>query len=176
MIKKVLGISILVGLTAVLIFGAINRTQAKNSDHETRPLASGAGTYRQGGGQGAGQGAFQPGIRNQGGYDQQPLAGGNPQAEVDNWTSVEGTVMSADSSQVLVTLSNGEALEIAGRAWSYAQENSFSMQNGDQLRLTGFYEDNELEIGTIENLTNGTTIRIREQSGRSLWAGRGRQG
>lgn len=176
MFKKALGITILLVFAVILIFGAVNRTQAKNSAHETSSLAAESNQYRQAGGLGAGGSASRPGIGNRDDHDQQPLVEGNPQAEVDSWIGVEGTVTSVDSSQVFVSLLDGSSLEIAGRAWSYAQENGFSIQNGDRLRLTGFFENNELEVGSIENLTQGVSIQLREQSGRPLWAGRGRQG
>lgn len=175
MFKKIFGISILALLTAVLIFGAINRTQAKSSNRETTLQASEPGVYRQGNGLGSNKKFSQSGYHNQSEHDQQLLAGQYSQAEVDSGISISGTVASADSSQVTVTLSNGETVEIAGRAWSYARENGFSLQNGDLLRLTGFYENKEFEIGSIENLTSGVSIQIREPSGRPYWAGRGRQ-
>jgi hypothetical protein len=33
-----------------------------------------------------------------------------------------------------------------------------------------------LEVGTVENLSSGTQVQLRETSGRPLWAGRGRGG
>lgn len=55
MLKKVLGISMLAGLTAVLIFGAINRTLARNISHSTSGQAVKSNFSRQAQGHGAGQ-------------------------------------------------------------------------------------------------------------------------
>lgn len=48
---------------------------------------------------------------------------GNPQAEVDEWILVEGEVTAMDSTQISLTLTDGQAVEIYGRPWTYAQEN-----------------------------------------------------
>lgn len=98
------------------------------------------------------------------------------QAAVDEWIKLEGTVSAVDDTTLTVTTAEGEVLTIENRAWTFAQEEGFSVQPGDNLRMTGFYEDGELEVGTIENLTAGTMIQLREESGRPLWAGRGRRG
>lgn len=107
------------------------------------------------------------------GNSQPSLSSGNTQAQVEDWISLEGYVTSADTSQVLVSLLDGETADFSGRAWTFAQESGFALQMGDRLRLTGFYEDTDLEVGSIDNLTSGISIQIREQSGRPLWAGRG---
>ncbi len=219
MFKKIIGITILVGLVAVLIFGAINRTQAKGTWGEAnfRGNQSGYGQrYANGSnppvqsndGVITGQGnrwfqsnenttldqdnpGSQPGTgfgRGQGnqlnqsgaGYSRGAGAGdptlGNPLAEVDEWINVEGEVTAVDSTLVTVALADGQVVEIYGRPWTYAQENGFSVQVGDRLLLTGFYEDNLLEVGAIQNLTTGASIQVREENGRPLWAGRGRRG
>ena len=176
MMKKVFAISILAVLSAVLVFGAINRTTARSSDSDQTQQGSGSGARRQGGEVRVNQGSSQQGNRTQNGHDQQPLSYDNAQAQVDSWTTISGSVISADNSLVTVELETGESVEIAGRAWSYARENGFSVLTGDLLQMTGFYEDGELKIGSITDLTSGASVQIREQSGRPLWAGRSRNG
>ena len=80
--------------------------------------------------------------------------------------------MSADAA--VIAASTGDAIILDGRAWSFAQEAGFSMQAGEEVSLTGFYEEGEFEIGVVEDLTSGQTIQLREQSGRPAWAGNGR--
>lgn len=205
MFKKVLGVTLLVGLVAVLIFGAINRTQAKGSRGEAGNLGAHSNPGRQGYASGQGYRAnqangvvsprgsrwsqpvdevtlgkayqFNPSgsgySRGRGGGD--PTTG-NPQAEVEEWLNLEGVVTGVDPTLLSVTLEDGSLVEINGRAWTFAQENGFSPQVGDRLLLTGFYENADLEVGAIQNLATGTSIQIRQENGRPLWAGRGRQG
>jgi len=40
--------------------------------------------------------------------------------------------------------------------------------------VTGFYEDGEFKAGTVENLTTGETIVLRDEAGRTMWPGQGR--
>ena len=111
------------------------------------------------------------------GYPEAPGDGeGTGLAEVDEWLELSGTVSSVDASLMAVQMDNGELVEMAGRPWSFAQEQGFVAQAGDPLLLTGFYEDGEFEVGQLENLTTGLAVTIREPSGRPLWAGGGRRG
>lgn len=192
MFKKIVGISLLVGFAAVLILGAVNRTLAKDGGNEPRSLsAASSGETRafendqdqypaqNGGGNRGGQ----SGRTTEYGYGERGTAretqpnSPSPQAQVDEWVVIEGSVDSVDSTLAVISLENGSTLEITGRPWSFALENGYALQAGDQVRLTGFYEDAErFEVGTIENLTQGTSFQVRDQDGRPLWAGRGRQG
>ncbi len=221
MFKKIIGITILIGLVAVLIFGAINRTQAKAAQGERSYTGAIAGHDPQGSIRGRGNQAvrpnggiiagqvnrwsqtddevtaaqeirpFQPGSGNGrvqenrfnqagAGYSRGNGGGdpalGNPQAEVDEWINLEGEVTAVDTTLLTITLADGQVIEVYGRPWSYAQENGFSLQVGDRVLLTGFYEGATLEVGAIQNLATGSSIQIREENGRPLWAGRGRQG
>ena len=192
MVKKIIGISLLVGFAAVLILGAVNRTLAKDGGNEPRALSAESseeshafennqGEYSAQTGEGYRGG--QSGKTSEYGYSErgsvretQPNSP-SPQAQVDEWVVIEGSVESADSTLAIISLQDGSTLEITGRPWSFALENGYALQAGDQVRLTGFYEDAErFEVGTIENLTQGTSFQIRDQDGRPLWAGRGRQG
>ncbi len=101
---------------------------------------------------------------------------GTGQAEVDEWLTLSGTVTNADASLLAVKLDNGELVEMIGRPWSYAQGEGFTASTGDAVTLLGFYENDEFEVGRIDNLTTGLSVAIRDESGRPLWAGGGRRG
>jgi hypothetical protein len=78
---------------------------------------------------------------------------------------------------MLVTLEDNTTLEVANRAWRYAQEQGFTPQQSDPIRLTGFYEsDDHFEVSLIENLGGGESIQIRDENGRPMWAGNRRGG
>jgi len=101
---------------------------------------------------------------------------GAGQAQVDQWLTVQGTVTWVDSNGLIVQSSGGGEVAVENRPWWFAQEQGFSAQVGDQLSLVGFYENDDFEVGQITNVTSGQTVPIREESGRPLWAGRGRRG
>jgi hypothetical protein len=65
---------------------------------------------------------------------------------------------------------------VESRAWWFAQEQDFGTEAGNGVRLVGFYEGDAFEVGQIVDTTLGKTVLIRDDSGRPLWAGRGRRG
>ena len=157
--KVVLGL-LLVGLIGILVAGAVTRTLAKTGSEEG---------YGRGQGNGGGQGNGQGDIVRDG--DQT----GAGQAEVDEWLTLEGTVTSADADLLVVETADGE-VAVENRGWSYAQEQELVAQAGDEVVLTGFYENEVFEVGRIDNVTTGQTVTLRDETGRPMWAGRGRRG
>jgi len=171
MFKKIIVSAILVGLIAILAVGAINRTQAK-AYNETGFRQEVEGRVAQGGGQGWGASNR---TQSQDGLNAETF--GEGQAQISELVELTGQVTSVDSALLLVSAASGETVEIANRAWSFAQEQGFTPQVGDTLALTGFYEtDGRLEVSQIENLTSGETLALRDENGRPMWAGRGRRG
>jgi len=144
---------------------------------DVSPLnAAGQGQGGQGGGTGsAGQGQGGQGTGGgAGGQSGLAASGGDPQAEVAEWVTLQGTVQSVSVDEAVLVVSTGETIVLDGRAWSFAQQAGFSMQAGEQVSLTGLYEEGEFEIGMVEDLTSKQSIQLREQSGRPAWAGNGR--
>jgi hypothetical protein len=101
---------------------------------------------------------------------------GTGQAQVDAWLEVQGNVVSADADALIVQTADGAQVAVENRPWWFAQEQGFSAQVGDQVTLTGFYEEEAFEVGRIDDTTNGQTVLIRDETGRPMWAGRGRRG
>jgi hypothetical protein len=149
-----------------------------------RPAWAGAGRNAQGSNPG--------GYGNQGsvvnpqpnGREDAPGDGtGTGQAEVEEWLSLQGTVVSVDANALVVQTTSGEQVRVENRAWWFAQEQGFWTQAGHQVTLVGFYEGDDpsrdsgqrFEVGRIEDNTNGQTVLVREENGRPLWAGRGRR-
>ena len=127
-----------------------------------------------GGGQGA-QSAGAGGFDAEGNTDALGDGTGTGQAVVDEWLTLSGTVISVDADALVVQTAEGE-VTVENRPWWFAQESGFGAQVGDQVTLTGFYEDGAFEVGQIDDLTSGQTVSIRDENGRPGWAGRGRRG
>jgi hypothetical protein len=202
MLKKIVLGTLLVGLIGILVVGAVIRTMDKT---ERVAEASGrgygrngaeAGTYAAGGstrlttggstglttgGSSQGRGGYaQDG--NQGGYGGQGREDapgdqtGTSQANVEEWLTLQGTVVSVDADTLVVQTVSGEQVTMENRPWWFAQEQGFSAQVGDQVTLIGFYENDSFEVGQIDDITKGQTVLVRDENGRPLWAGRGRRG
>jgi hypothetical protein len=191
MLKKIVLGTLLVGLIGILVVGAVIRTMDKT---ERVAEASGrgygrngaeAGTYAAGGstrlttggsGQGFGQGGNQGGYGGRGREDAPGDQTGTGQANVEEWLTLQGTVVSVDADTLVVQTVSGEQVTMENRPWWFAQEQGFSAQVGDQVTLIGFYEGDDLEVGQIDDITKGQTVLVRDEDGRPLWAGRGRRG
>ena len=143
MLKKIVLGTILVGLSSVLVVGAINRTTAISERSETtsaRSQGEGArGQYSSGneaasGNQRGNGGNFQEsdeatsslnngnGRNGQGGQGNSD-GGGNQaalleaEAEVEEWLPLEGTVQSFTDQALALILPDGEQILVEGRAW-----------------------------------------------------------
>lgn len=174
MLKKIVSGTLFVGLVAVLVIGAANRTSARaesssEADHTvvTTEASNGEGLGVRGQGY-EGQGSEGQGYGR--GRDEAGLA----QADaVTGWVAVDGTVTEVTGEEIIVETEDGQTVSVGGRPWSYAQEQQFGVQVGDRLRLHGFYEGEELEVGRIENQRSGASAQMRDADGRPKWAGRG---
>lgn len=127
-------------------------------------------------GAGSGRGAQRQESRAGGGRAEAVATGDGFGLEhpADTWIPVSGTVVATDDGLTIETAEGEMALE-TGPTW-YWDENGIGLEAGDDVVLYGFYEGDDFEIGGIENLTSGETVRLRDDTGRPLWAGRGRWG
>ncbi len=99
---------------------------------------------------------------------------GEALAYAQEWLTLEGCVSTIDNDELLVSLTAGSELSVDGRAWSFAQENNFTTSVGNSLQLNGFYDGDGFEVSSINDLSSGESILLRDESGRPLWAGNGR--
>ena len=88
-------------------------------------------------------------------------AAGAQTEEVKDWLSIQGTVISVDDEEMVVELSGGEQIIVEGRAWSFSQESGFVVETGDQIQLTGFFEEGDFEVGGMENISWETSFQTR---------------
>jgi len=107
--KVILGI-LIVGLLGILIFGAMNRTNARLSDQE--------GWHN---GQQSGERGGQQGGRGGGQGNQLGRTDGVAQATAIQWVTLDGTVVSVASDRLLVRATSGEMVQVEGMPWSFAQ-------------------------------------------------------
>jgi hypothetical protein len=118
---------------------------------------------------GQGQGGQSQGGQGQGGTAN---AAGEPQAELEEWVTVEGTVL--QTLELVVETEGGETVQVGLGPSHYRDAQGFVLNVGDQVRISGYWEDGEFKAGEVENLTSGDTIVLRDAYGRPLWSGRGR--
>jgi hypothetical protein len=123
---------------------------------------------------GGGRQAYEPVGSDQQGVVGQGVSIG--QAEALELLNVRGTVVSVDTTSLVVETADGSQIEVQGRPWWFAQEQGFSAGIGDEVTLLGYSENGEFIASQLSNLATSTTVNIREEGGRPLWAGGGGRG
>jgi len=114
MIKRIFGWSLFVGLTAVLVSGAINRTQAIASEQGSVERNQGAGRLQESLNNGP-QISAQGNVQSQG---RSTLEGGvSLQNENLEWFSLLGSVSLVAADMLIVTTADESSMDITGRAW-----------------------------------------------------------
>lgn len=102
--------------------------------------------------------------------------GGNvpqPQAQVDEWITVEGSITAINRSQVTMRLTDNQTLTFQMGQPRFAESQQITLQIGDEISVLGFYEDDQFSAGEVTVLATGETIMLRDPNGRPLWAGPG---
>lgn len=109
-----------------------------------------------------------------GGYGRQGQGGTTDSAALpaEAWQTVDGIVVEAEDEIVLDTAEGKISFHLGPER--YREDQTYLPQEGDPVRLSGFWEDETFEAASIENLDTGRTLTLRDQTGRPLWAGRGR--
>ncbi|MBP8856667.1 MAG: hypothetical protein KBG60_01515 [Anaerolineaceae bacterium] len=205
MIKKILLGITFTALAGGLIYGGVNRTLAQTVDKEpvaqllrlekdlnnqerleenleikqgvgidNGSTGQGLGTGNDNDGGGYGNGSDKEGYEQSG--DGVPFGDGVPDAVVDEWVTLQGTVTAVDANLLEVTTSDGKVILVENRAWWFAQEQGLTLAAGDSVSLTGFYDDGVFEAGSITSLATSQTVSLRDADGRPLWSGRGNGG
>ncbi len=89
---------------------------------------------------------------------------------IDEIVSLDGVISYVDEIQMVVDTSDGQVL-VESRPWTFLVSLGFSASVGEELRMTGFYEDGVFEVMTIEQVSSGTVFILRDEDGRPMWAG-----
>ncbi len=102
--------------------------------------------------------------------------GGEGQLQVDEWITVEGTLMSFQGGNMTMSTSEGEILSFkTGQPRFFAEQNvTFSV--GDEVIVVGFYQGEQFQAGDITQVSTGLRVMLRDPNGRPLWAGQGNGG
>jgi hypothetical protein len=166
--------------------GAGKGQSGVNGDVQGQGVGQGNGTG-QGNGNGQGQISGQPvqaesdlyagSAVTAGGHGQGSRANGagsESLANVEGLETLQATVVEADDEHMLLFQGpEGTTLEITGRAWRFALENGLTVRQGDNLTISGFYDEEQFEPVVIVNNSSSQQVQVRETTGRPLWSGQG---
>lgn len=91
----------------------------------------------------------------------------------ETWEILEGTVLELEGNALTLDTLDGPSEVHLGPEW-YWEAQAVAIAIGDAVEVEGFYEGDAFEVAQITNLSNGDTAILRDETGRPLWAGRGR--
>jgi len=157
-LKKLFLWSLYAVFLGILLAGAAYRTSVKLADDEQAQNRGNASRQ-----QPAGETVLEPAVGSQ--------AAEEHESEIKENSVINGQVVSISNRGLSMQLSNGQMLNVTGRAWRYAQGFGFTAQNGDILWLEGFYENGHFEITRMINLNNAQSVDLRDGTGHPLWNG-----
>jgi hypothetical protein len=96
-----------------------------------------------------------------------------PQAQVDEWVTIEGTLMSYQGGNITMNTTEGELITFKTGQPRFFTEQNVSLQVGEEITVIGFYENGQFMAGEITQVTTGARVMLRDPNGRPLWAGPG---
>ena len=164
---------------------AQGRGQGQGQGNQGQDQEQGLGQGNQGQGQGnQGQGNQGQGQGNQGqgSQGQGQGAGGQGQGqgqgrvwqEIPEQVTIAGTVIQAPEIGIDMIVETDDVQVLVGTGPGYLAEQGFVIAMGDQVRVQGFWENEEFKAVTITLAADGQSIILRDEWGRPMWSGAGR--
>ena len=153
---KVIMWTVYVLIVGLLVFGAANRTSAK-TDQGT--LFGNMDEIVAGRGQGNAE------------YE---AADHEEILEEQDLVSLSGQIIAAGIEVLEIQTGTAGILEIEGQSWRFAQELGYVPGEGNEVIVQGFYENGEFEVSTIQDLTAELIFHLRDEYGKPMWGGGGR--
>lgn len=176
MIKKIVLWVVYAGVVGLLVFGAVNRTEAK-AESGIGEFKSLSESYQSELNKQDNFGNSQGEGRRDEGLGRGTGAEGNPEPEYQandedhEWYILRGSVHAISDELMEIELPEGEILLIEGQAWRYALSSGFESTMGNSLEVSGFFEDGEYKVSWIKDISTGLEVEIRDPNGRPNWAG-----
>lgn len=154
-----------------------------NGLQEVNPIEGNQGQGNQGQGN-QGQSSQDQGVQGQGNRNNSESNAQNRQqenlqnltAQAHEWLTITGSVLQAPAAGIDMILQTAEGEMLVGTGPDYLGAQGYVIQIGDELEVTGYWENDEFKVGTITNLADGSTITLRDELGRPFWSGAARGG
>lgn len=90
------------------------------------------------------------------------------------WETFEGTVVQVPDTgvELVIETTEGEQLVIGAGPLDLAAQ-SFSPEEGEVVRVMGYWEDGAFKAAQLTQLQTGQTLALRDEVGRPAWSGQG---
>jgi hypothetical protein len=97
----------------------------------------------------------------------------DPQAQVDEWVTLEGILMAFQSGYMTMSTADGEIVTFQTGQPRFFSSQGITFSVGDEIVVVGFYENDQFMAGDITQVSTGLRVLLRDPNGRPLWAGPG---
>ena len=98
----------------------------------------------------------------------------DPQQQVDEWFTLEGTLMSFLGGSMTMSTADGNIVVFKTGQPRFFAEQGVSFEVGDEIVVVGYYDANgQLVAGDITQVATGARVMLLDPNGRPLWAGPG---
>lgn len=99
---------------------------------------------------------------------------GTGQTPVDEWFTLEGTLMSFQGGSMTMSAADGSIVAFKTGQPRFFAEQGVTFQVGDQITVVGYYDANgQFSAGDITQVSTGSRVMLLDPNGRPLWAGPG---
>jgi hypothetical protein len=98
---------------------------------------------------------------------------GEPQAQVDEWVTIEGFVIAHQGGNMTIQTADDEVVSFQSGQPRFFTEQGVTISVGDEISVLGFWNGDQFTAGEITLLATGERIMLRDPNGRPLWAGSG---
>lgn len=138
-------------MTVALADGQILRLRTEDG----QPLWSGGASVEQGQSAGQADGEHTP----------------DPQAQVDEWITMEGSLLAFQGGYMTMSTTDGEIISFQTGQPRFFSSQGVTFQVGDEVSVVGYYADGQFMAGDITQIATGLRVFMRDPNGRPLWAG-----
>lgn len=98
---------------------------------------------------------------------------GEPQAQVDEWVTIEGFLIAHQGGNMTIQTADGEVISFQSGQPRFYEEQGVTIGVGDEVSVLGFWNGDQFIAGEITLLATGERVMLRDPNGRPLWAGSG---
>jgi hypothetical protein len=126
-------------------------------DENGQPLWSGSESADRGQGVGSADGEHTP----------------DPQAQVDEWVTLEGNLLAFQGGSMTMSTTGGEIITFQTGQPRFFSSQGITFKVGDEIVVVGYYQDSQFMAGDITQKATGLRVLLRDPNGRPLWAGPG---
>jgi hypothetical protein len=97
----------------------------------------------------------------------------DPQTQVDEWITLEGTLIAYQGGSMTMSTADGTLITFQTGQPRFFADQGVTFQVGDAISVLGFYQGEQFSAGEITQLSTGAVVMLRDPNGRPLWAGPG---